>query len=315
MATTLIRECRVPTAVGDLRAGVWAPDDADSPRGRLPGVVLVDGSGDGAYDEWGGWAERIAECGAVVLAHDKPGCGGSPGRWTDQGIAERAFESLAAIEVLRAQPEVAGRPVGMFGVSQGGRVSLLAAAEQPRQVDFVVSMSGPGVTVHAQDRHRIEMALRESATDPEDVAEALDWIDRRTRLLLAGEPVQQVIEEQARFADRAWAPVALQHFDDPVALRYLARILDFDPVPVMARVACPVLAAFGASDPLVPVAASVQSFATHLPHLIGEPSGVVVFPGANHGLFVADPVEGVDRTSQLAPGFLAMLAGFIRSAG
>jgi hypothetical protein len=40
------------------------------------------------------------------------------------------------------------------------------------------------------------------------------------------------------------------------------------------------------------------------------------FPAdANHGLLVADPEPGVDRTSQLAPGFLPMLGGFLRSVG
>jgi hypothetical protein len=40
-----------------------------------------------------------------------------------------------------------------------------------------------------------------------------------------------------------------------------------------------------------------------------------VFPGADYGLFVADPAPGVDRTSQLAPGFLPMLGAFLRSLG
>lgn len=100
-------------------------------------------------------------------------------------------------------------------------------------------------------------------------------------------------------------------FDRPETLRFLARILAFDPTPILADTRCPVLALFGAADTLVPVAESVGSFAAHLPRLAGDPSGIAVFPGANHGLFVADPIDGVDRTSQLAPGFLAMLAGFI----
>jgi hypothetical protein len=45
------------------------------------------------------------------------------------------------------------------------------------------------------------------------------------------------------------------------------------------------------------------------------PAGLAVFPGADYGLFVADPAPGVDRTSQLAPGFLPMLGAFLRSLG
>jgi uncharacterized protein len=96
-----------------------------------------------------------------------------------------------------------------------------------------------------------------------------------------------------------------------LTLQFLASILDFDPAPVIARVQCPVLALFGASDSLVPVSASVEAFAAHLATLPGDPGGIGVFPRANHGLFVADPSDGIDRTSQLAPGFLAMLTGFI----
>jgi hypothetical protein len=51
--------------------------------------------------------------------------------------------------------------------------------------------------------------------------------------------------------------------------------------------------------------------------LAGAPrlAGLAVFPGADHGLFVADPQPGVDRTSQLAPGFLPMLGSFLRTVG
>jgi uncharacterized protein len=306
MTTRLVRETGIPTDLGVLRGGVWVPDLP----GPLPGIVLVDGSGDGVYDDWGGWPERIADCGAVVLTHDKPGSGGSPGNWMEQDLDDRACETCAAIDVLRSQPEVAG-PVGLFGVSQGAWVAFVAAAANPASVDFVVSMSGPGVSVQEQDRHRIEIALRSSELSDDDVDEALAWIDERTRRLLAGEEIDAVIRDQQRFIDRAWASIALQFFDHPASLRFLAGILAFDPVPALARTTCPVLALFGAADTLVPVAASVQAFTTHLPRLAGDPSGLAVFPGADHGLFTADPIEGIDRTSQLAPGFLAMVAGFI----
>ena len=65
----------IPSAVGDLRAIVRVPD-GDAP---LPGIVLVDGSGDGSCDDWGEGPSMLSDCGAVVLRHDKPGSGTSPG--------------------------------------------------------------------------------------------------------------------------------------------------------------------------------------------------------------------------------------------
>jgi pimeloyl-ACP methyl ester carboxylesterase len=297
----------VPSAVGELRAIIHVPD---TPR-PLPGLVLVDGSGDGACDGWGEWPARLTGCGAVVLTHDKPGCGGSPGHWTEQTFTDRARESLAALTVLRGHPAVRGRPVGLLGGSQGGWVALLAASLQEAPVDFVVSVSGPGVSPAVQERARIEAELRAAGTSPEDLAEAMDWIDERTRRLAAGESVTEVLADQVRLADRGWHATGTQHYDDPAILSFIAGILDFDPIQVLPRVPCPVLALFGAADSVIPVPASVAAFATHLPDLPGSPSGIAVFPEADHGLFTADPDPSVPRTEQLAAGFLPMVAGFL----
>jgi pimeloyl-ACP methyl ester carboxylesterase len=206
---------------------------------------------------------------------------------------------------------VSGRPVGLVGFSQGGWVSLLAATLDPDLVDFVICLSGPGVGPAEQDRDRISRELRARGTTEEEVAEALAWIDERSRRLCAGEDVAEVLADQARFSDRAWYAGATEYFDNPMALGFLARNLDFDPVPVLQEVSCPVLALFGADDTLVPIAESVVAYSTHLRGLPGTGHGIAVFPGADHGLFTADPDPDVPRTEQLAPGFLPMVAGFL----
>jgi hypothetical protein len=60
---------------------------------------------------------------------------------------------------------------------------------------------------------------------------------------------------------------------------------------------------------LVPVDASVAALAP----LLSRPtsSGLLVFPDADHGMFVARPERDVERRSQLAPGFLAAIEGFL----
>jgi pimeloyl-ACP methyl ester carboxylesterase len=301
----------VPTAAGELRALVHVPIDA---RGPLPGVVLVDGSGDGTCEDWGEWPERFLDRGAVVLTHDKPGCGGSPGDWTMQSFTDRSHESLAALQVLRSHPAVVGQPAGFVGFSQGGWVALLAATIEPILVNFVVSISGPGVSPYAQERYRIERELRAERSSTDDLKQALEWIDERAARLLAGEEVADVLADQELLSDRPWYQPATEHFDNPFALGFLARNLDFDPVPVLKRMSCPVLALFGADDTLVPVPKSVVAYATHLPELTGNPHGIAVFPGADHGLFTAGRDPAIARTDQLAPGFLSIVEGFIRDA-
>ena len=297
----------VPSSVGELAAIVRRPATGAS----LPGVVLVDGSGPGTTDTWGGWPEWVCDCGAVVLRHDKPGCSGSPGDWREQSFEDRADETLAAARVLRAEPGVAGG-VGLLGISQGGWVALLAASRDPAVVDFVVTISGPGTTPAEQERLRIDRALRRDGFDGGEHAEAMAWVDERARRLIAGEPVDAIVADQLPLESREWyETVTFGAYYDRAVLAFAARILDFDPIAVAAQVACPALVLFGGADHVVPVAESVAAFGSALPGLGEGPSGLAVFPDADHGLFLGPLDPEIPRRDQLAPGFLPMLEAFL----
>jgi len=139
----------------------------------------------------------FAGCGAVVLTHDKPGCGGSPGDWHEQTLEDRASDSLAALEVLRRQPGVDPGPGRLPGHQPGGWVAYLAASQAPRDVRQVVTISGPGVSVAEQERYRIACAVGSDE-------EALAWVDDRARRPLAGENPASVAARQLAHADRPW---------------------------------------------------------------------------------------------------------------
>jgi hypothetical protein len=288
----------VPTAMGDLKAVVCNPvrqPDRDRP---LPGVVLVDGAGPGTADGWGRWPEVVAGCGAVVLAHDKPGCGGSPGDWYGQTLEDRAAETLAAVELLRAQPGVDRDRVGLLGISQGGWVAFLAASLAPGKISQLVSVSGPGVTPFEQERYRIACA---TGCD----AEALAWVDERTQRILAGQDPESIIEAQRAYAGRPWFTAACEYYDDPAFLRFAIRIAGFDPAAILPQVRCRVFAAFGGADTSVPVAASVVAVSQHLP--ASPRHALAVFPDGDHNLFLDEPDDAGPRGRKLAPGFLPML--------
>ncbi|QSB04666.1 alpha/beta hydrolase family protein [Natronoglycomyces albus] len=300
-------DTQVPTAVGDLGAIIRLPDHNEP----LPGVVLVDGSGDGDRLDYGGWPEWIGQAGSVTLRHDKPGCGGSPGHWTAQSFEDRAEESLAALNVLREHPATAGQKVGLYGISQGGWVALLAAALAPEEVDFVICHSGPGTSPAVQERDRLNKELAEAGHPEAIEAEAMAWVDERLERLRGGEDIEGILADQSRLADRPWYSTVTFAGNTVAELEFFRRILDFDPAHVLPQVHCPLLALFGGADSLVPVQESLAIFAEHLPPAPAD-HGFVVFPGANHGLFIADPDPAIPRRDQLAPGYLAIIESFLR---
>jgi pimeloyl-ACP methyl ester carboxylesterase len=291
--------------VGALSGVICTPDAAP-----FAGLVLVDGSGPATRDDWDDMPEWFAAHGVATLRHDKPGCNGSPGDWRGQSFADRADEALSAVATLRAEPGV-GR-VGLIGYSQGGWISLLAAATAPQSVDFLVTISGPAVGIAEQERVRIERSLRATGGDDETVDAALRWVDERAARLAVGEPPERVFADQARYESKSWYPhVAEAPYDEPEQLGFFARAMAFDPAAVIPHLRCPILALFGSADESVPVERSVAVLAERLPSLHRGAHGIAVFPGADHMLYVQPKREGVPRVEQLAPAFAPMLADFL----
>jgi pimeloyl-ACP methyl ester carboxylesterase len=194
-------------------------------------------------------------------------------------------------------------------------VALLAAARDPEAVDFIVTISGPGVTPEEQERGRIARDLERHGIDGTARDDALAWVDERARRLLAGEPPESILADQERLADNDWYEIVVfGAYDDSGVLGFGARIMGFDPLPSARALRCPALVLFGGADQGVPVARSVELLAGALPGLAAGHSGIAVFPGASHGLFIADPDPDIPRRDQLAPGFLPMLAAFLHDA-
>lgn len=279
-------------------------------EGPHPGVVLVAGSGDMSRDDWGEWPTWIGWTGVATLRYDKPGCGESPGDWRDQSFEDRADEAIAALRTLAAQPGIDPSRVGLLGGSQGGWVSMLAATRS-EDVRFVVSLSGPGVTPYEQEAYRIEEGMRARGLPEERVAAGMEYYHEHRGWLREGVPAASVLASQLQRAEEDWYENVCGLLDSEETLAFIARSLDLDPAEWLRVIRCPLLALFGEADDMVPVGRSVEVFERTLSSAGHPDYQIEVFPGGNHGLFVADPQEGVPRHTQLAPGFLELLADWL----
>jgi pimeloyl-ACP methyl ester carboxylesterase len=140
----------------EVRVGVDAATLSLPPgAGPFPAVAMVHGSGPRTRDEFDIFSSYLELNGFAVIADDKRGVGQSRGTYPgDLGrpgtVDLLARDAQAEVSFLAKLPQVDPKRVGLFGDSQAGWISPLAAS-RARAVHWMISNSGPTATVGETD--------------------------------------------------------------------------------------------------------------------------------------------------------------------
>ena len=294
---TSARELSVRNGEVVLAGTLWLP--APEPRAV---VLMHPGSGPSDRDNdvfFPPIREHLLGEGIGVCSFDKRGVGGSTGSWQEAAIEAQASDALAAAGFLRAD-EGLDAPVGLFGHSQGGWV-VLEAASASADVAFVVTSSGPGVTPGEQERYATRTRLARNGADDAEIADGLESFDALLAMLREDVALGDV---RTRLDALSLAIPANFELAEEADWELMRALVDYDPRPALERIDVPVLALFGADDPIVPVPESVAVFEAAVPP---DLLTVVVLPDADHRMQVEDP-------PRLADGYLGSLTAFVRAA-
>jgi len=164
-----------------LAGTVFLPPDAEGRPAvatACPAVVILGGAERGPRTLYKRkLAGFFASKGIAALIYDSPGTGRSAGSARMQTKQDRVREALAAHAFLGEREGIHRGRVGIYGLSEGAGIALLAAAERP-EVAFALPVSGGlGIPSLEQSRYRVETMCLEQGLGPEEIQKALVFME------------------------------------------------------------------------------------------------------------------------------------------
>ena len=260
-------------------------------RGRYPAIVLVGGSGQTDRDEtvsgiavFGLLASPLADAGYYVLRYDKRGVGQSGGRAEAASLPDSAEDVRAVVQFLRKRKDVDPKRIVLFGHSEGGLVSLLAASRD-EDLAGVVLAAAPSGTGGELVLEQQQYLLGKMNLPDAERATRIDLQKRIQAAVLGQGTWDDIPEPMMKQANTAW----FQSF------------LGFTPATVMPKVKQPLLILQGDIDRQVPAhhADRLAELARARKKVPADAVQVVKLDGVNH-LLVAAKTGDLDEYPSLS---------------
>ena len=259
-----------------------------------PAVVFLVGSGNSSHrTNYRGFLQTNFEAlllaqGVALLYFDKPGLGGSEGKWARATFADRAADAHAALTFLAKQPGIDSTRLAVVGHSQGGWVAQIMAARYPAQVRCAVSLAGATYPVR---RQLLGDYFNQNRCQGLDSARA--W--RRAR----------------HQTNRAFAVAWLLPVREQWA--HLRRIRHYDPAADLRQVRVPLLLLVGQHDKLVDPAWTEARLHKVLGPVLPPQVRYRTIAGADHSFQLAPRCyPGSRKQFAYSADFRQALSGFLR---
>ncbi len=270
-----------------LRGTLYLP-----PRtGRYPAVVLVHGAGRSPRGESRFYARAYARRGIAALAYDKRGSGESSGSLADATYQELGNDAAQAVERLRRHPEVDPQRVGLRGLSEGEWTGTIAALKA--QAAFLVIVSGAATTPAEQVTYETAARVRQAGYGEAAARRAGNLYRQISAFQRQGEGREALNRqlEQARsepWFETAWylepsVPEYSRVLQLPWFAGWRAR-MDFDALPLLAELRCPVLVQEGGIDPKMDGPAALERMRRALEGGGNHAFTGLLYPRATHNI-------------------------------
>ncbi|HEY6943897.1 MAG TPA: alpha/beta hydrolase, partial [Candidatus Acidoferrum sp.] len=296
-----------------------------SGQGPYPAAILIVGSGRQDRDEniaghrpFLVLADHLTRKGIAVLRYDKRGIGKSTGNYEQATTEDFAGDAATALAYLKSRKEIDARKIGLIGHSEGGMIAPMLAS-QSSDVAWVVLLAAPGLKGEDVMLLQSEMILKVAGFNEDRIAKARDF-NRQSYALARTEKDPEVLE--AKLTDlvdstgmsTTLPPTVLKPQARMMTLPWFRFFLDYDPVPALKKMQCPVLALNGDKDLQIASKENLEQIRKALQEGGNKDFQVKELPGLNH-LFqhapTGSPTEfgGIEET--FAPEALSTVSDWI----
>ncbi len=261
-----------------LRGTLVKPHSAQVP---LPAIVLLHGAERAKRSRiiYPLTANVFLERGFAVFVFDKRGAGESGGDYEFTTYEQLVEDAIAALELVRADPAIDDRRVGLLGISESGWLTPEIA--ERGGAAFVINKVGSALSVQDTVAWEIYNELLDDGVSESRAQQQVDMYRRIWKFRVAPTDAERKALEQLladwRNAPDSHLPETLRAVSDD----YIADI-SYDPGPFLERLKIPMLFLYGSEDVNIPTAectARLDELAAQ-----GRPVSYHVFEGEGHEL-------------------------------
>jgi pimeloyl-ACP methyl ester carboxylesterase len=260
---------------------------------NFPAVVLVSGSGPQNRDsEILGHkpflviADYLTKTGFAVLRYDDRGVGKSKGDFSSSTTVDFANDAEAAFNFLKGRKKIDSTKIGFAGHSEGGAVAPIVAARN-KEVGFVILLAGPGLSGKETLLTQKEAIQQASGVKTKEISKSLATLGKAYSFIEDSEVSDDKLKEKlnkhfAKSGLEGLNEIQLSQLSNQLTSIWFYNFVKHNPIPVLQKVTCPVLALNGSKDLQVLATQNLEGISNALKEAGNTNVTITELEGLNH---------------------------------